>query len=175
MNLYGYAGADPANSSDPFGLCPPADNSQCPAASDDQNKIQKGINWIYQKTGSESILNVLAGADAALATIGGAISSPGAAGPAAAAGGLAVARGAGEFEGGALAAHEALNSAEAWLGNGYKEIANGVFRSADNARQFRMTASDLFKDLDKGMHVHFESIGANGKQILESTWVRIKP
>jgi RHS repeat-associated protein len=35
LNLYGYAGGDPINSSDPFGLCPPADDnfSDCNAFS----------------------------------------------------------------------------------------------------------------------------------------------
>lgn len=80
-----------------------------------------------------------------------------------------------EFEGGALAAHEALNAAEQWLGKGYREISNGVFRSADGARQFRMTVNDLVKDVRKGPHVHFEAIGADGREILENAWLRIKP
>jgi RHS repeat-associated protein len=30
MNLYGFAGGDPVNFSDPFGLCPPEDSKACP-------------------------------------------------------------------------------------------------------------------------------------------------
>jgi hypothetical protein len=36
-----------------------------------------------------------------------------------------------------------LSSASRWLGDGYREIAPGVFRSSDGLRQFRMTNSDL--------------------------------
>src|SRR5438067_318236 len=31
LNLYGFAGGDPVNFSDPFGLCPPQDNNWTPA------------------------------------------------------------------------------------------------------------------------------------------------
>ncbi len=89
-------------------------------------------------------------------------------------GGKAV-RAAREIEGGVSTAGKALEFGAKWLGEGYREIAEGVFRSADDARQFRMTVSDLTKDLRKGMHVHFEAIAADGKKILESTWLRIKP
>ena len=56
-------------------------------------------------------------------------------------------------------ASQALKLAERILGNGYKEISPGVFRSADGLKQFRMTASDL---AGKGMpgnapHVHIET------------------
>lgn len=47
----------------------------------------------------------------------------------------------------------ALKLAERILGKGYKEIAPGVFRSADGLKQFRMTDSDL---LDKVPHVNIE-------------------
>ncbi|MEO5984203.1 MAG: hypothetical protein ABIP80_01790, partial [Ferruginibacter sp.] len=44
------------------------------------------------------------------------------------------------------------------LGKGYKEIAPGVFRSADGLKQFRMTSnSDLIGKGMKGVpHVHIE-------------------
>lgn len=36
-NLYGYAGADPANNNDPFGLCPPKDKDPCNTSTGDPN------------------------------------------------------------------------------------------------------------------------------------------
>jgi hypothetical protein len=49
-----------------------------------------------------------------------------------------------------------------------------VFRSADNLRQFRMTADDLL-DTKIGQHVHFEAIGPNGRTIIENSHVLIRP
>jgi hypothetical protein len=57
----------------------------------------------------------------------------------------------------------ALASAIRWLGQGYREIAPGVFRSADGLRQFRMTTSDLTPTHGNiGPHVHFETLNAAG-------------
>lgn len=70
--------------------------------------------------------------------------------------------------GGFATVNEALASAEKWLGQGYREIDNGVFRSADGARQFRMTAADLGH---KNPHVHFEAIGPDGKKIVQNSHV----
>ncbi len=42
-----------------------------------------------------------------------------------------------------MGADEALDRAQSYLGEGYDEIADGVFRSADGTRQVRMTPSDL--------------------------------
>lgn len=54
-------------------------------------------------------------------------------------------------------ARNALKLAERILGKGYKEIAPGVYRSADGLKQFRMTASDLAgKQMDGVPHVHIE-------------------
>ncbi len=50
-------------------------------------------------------------------------------------------------------ATQALKLAERILGKGYKEIAPGVYRSADGLKQFRMTDSDL---LDKVPHINIE-------------------
>ncbi|MDM8162222.1 hypothetical protein QUH73_20580 [Labilibaculum sp. K2S] len=54
-------------------------------------------------------------------------------------------------------AEQGLLLGERFLGNGYSEIAPGVFRSVDGLRQFRMTNSDLlgrgFNDI---AHIHFE-------------------
>jgi hypothetical protein len=79
----------------------------------------------------------------------------------------------GDIAGGVAKVDEALAGAVKWLGDGYKEIAPGVFRSADDARQFRMTTSDLM-DKRKGTHVHFESIGPDGREIVENSHVRIE-
>lgn len=50
------------------------------------------------------------------------------------------------------------------MGAGYKEIAPGVFRSADGARQFRMTNADILgRHGDIGSHVHFEALNNAGE------------
>jgi hypothetical protein len=67
---------------------------------------------------------------------------------------------------GVVEADTALRSALQWLGEGYKEIAPGVYRSTDGMRQFRMTASDLKPTHgDIGPHVHFEALDKSGKVI----------
>jgi len=82
------------------------------------------------------------------------------------------AEGLGNVASGAVTAEEALTQAEKYLGPGYKEIAPGVYRSADNARQFRMTTSDP-TDVKQGIHVHFESVGPDGRTITENSHVGI--
>ena len=74
--------------------------------------------------------------------------------------------------GGQLSAADAMRHGEEWLGAGYKEIAPGVYRSADGLRQFRMTDSDLL-DPRQGPHVHFESIGPDGR-VIENSHVGIR-
>ena len=65
-----------------------------------------------------------------------------------------------------MASRDALNHGIKWLGTGYKEIAPGVFRSADGLRQFRMTAADLLGSHGKvGPHVHIEALDKFGKVI----------
>jgi RHS repeat-associated protein len=63
-----------------------------------------------------------------------------------------------QLTGKARTAEQGLLLGERFLGIGYSEIDNGVFRSADGLRQFRMTNSDLlgrgFNDIP---HIHFES------------------
>jgi RHS repeat-associated protein len=81
-------------------------------------------------------------------------------------------RGFGNIGGGKTTVEEALKQAEKWLGPGYREVAPGVFRSADDARQFRMTFSDL-SDPDQGAHVHFEVIASDGRTILENSHVGV--
>ena len=82
-------------------------------------------------------------------------------------------RGLGNVAGGSATSGEILDGAIKWLGEKYREIKNGIFRSADDARQFRMTTSDL-NDARQGAHVHFESIGADGKKIVENSHVKVK-
>jgi hypothetical protein len=75
--------------------------------------------------------------------------------------------------GGLATADEALDGALRWLGDDYKEIAPGVFRSGDGSRQFRMTGSDL-TDPSLGPHIHFESIGRDGRTIMENSHVLLR-
>lgn len=80
----------------------------------------------------------------------------------------------GNVGGGATSAQNALTQANNYLGPGAKEIAPGVFRSADGTRQFRMTNGDITgAHGDIGPHVHFESIGSDGRTITENSHVGI--
>src|SRR5207302_1712179 len=63
---------------------------------------------------------------------------------------------------------EGLTAGEEWLGAGYREIASGVFRSADNLRQFRMTDSDI---LAKMPHFNFETVAEDGKTLLQNAHI----
>ncbi|MCL2357921.1 MAG: hypothetical protein FWC70_12350, partial [Defluviitaleaceae bacterium] len=59
-----------------------------------------------------------------------------------------------------VSTNEALDMAGSFLGPGYREIAPGVFRSADGARQVRMTTSDLARVGNHhpgGPHLNFET------------------
>jgi hypothetical protein len=80
--------------------------------------------------------------------------------------------GQGNVSSGEASANGILDAALRWLGQGYREVASGVFRSADDLRQFRMTDSDL-TDPRQGPHAHFESIGPNGRDIIENGHVEI--
>jgi RHS repeat-associated protein len=60
----------------------------------------------------------------------------------------------------------ALDIGQKYLGPNYREIANGVFRSEDNFRQFRMTLSDILGLHGKiGPHVNAEALDAFGKVV----------
>jgi len=54
---------------------------------------------------------------------------------------------------------DALNAAENFLGRGYKEVAPGVFKSADGKSMVRMTDSDLAKAGNHAgaPHMNFET------------------
>lgn len=69
----------------------------------------------------------------------------------------------------AATVHGILTGAERWLRPGYRELAPGVFRSADGARQFRMTDADI---LDPRMpHVNMEAFAPDGRR--ENLHVRL--
>jgi hypothetical protein len=174
LNLYGFAGGDPINFSDPFGLCKPW--PEC--------LVQGLADWGAQRGGilGAVALNVGAGLNAASEAFGtnelGAAVGEGNVGGAAFA--LATMLPVGRFgkagralkniDGGAATADEALSAASKWLGEGYQELAQGVFRSSDNTRQFRMVGSNLEGAVP---HVNFEVIGKGGRKIIESSHVRI--
>ncbi len=84
--------------------------------------------------------------------------------------GTLLGQGFGNVHGGSATVEAVLDQAETWLGPGYREITSGIFRSADNARQFRMRNVDLL-DRRNGPHVHFEAIGPNGRDIIENSHV----
>jgi RHS repeat-associated protein len=76
---------------------------------------------------------------------------------------------------GVVDAGTALSSAQKWLGTGYKEIAPGVFRSADGLKQFRMTNADLLPTHGNiGSHVHFEALDQLGK-VIENLHLPVTP
>jgi RHS repeat-associated protein len=76
------------------------------------------------------------------------------------------------LDGGSATVGQVLDGAVKWLGDEYDEISDGVFRSADNSKQFRMTESDL-TDVSQGAHVHFEAVQENGKDFYENSHVKI--
>jgi RHS repeat-associated protein len=84
-------------------------------------------------------------------------------------------RGFGNFAQGRLDATSALNSALQWLGNGYRQMGPGVYRSLDGFRQFRMTNSDLAGGHNPNLpHVHFEALNQLG-QVIENNHVLLIP
>jgi RHS repeat-associated protein len=63
-----------------------------------------------------------------------------------------------------VAIESVLEGATEWLGEGYTQIAPGIYRSSDGLRQFRMRDSDILGfHGGRGPHVHFETIGADGE------------
>ncbi len=70
---------------------------------------------------------------------------------------------------------EALSAAERWLGPGYRQIAPGIYRSADNLRQFRIVTSDLVGAHGTiGPHIHFEALNELGA-VVENLHVPLAP
>jgi hypothetical protein len=66
-----------------------------------------------------------------------------------------------------LTESEALDAATKWLGEGYREIGklgSGVYRSADDLRQFRMDPGSIAGNHSPGMpHVHLETYPPGGR------------
>lgn len=76
---------------------------------------------------------------------------------------------------GPVPTQQVLGGATKWLGEGYREIAPGVFRSADNLRQFRMTPRDLLPTHGRiGSHVHFEALDPVGG-VIENLHIPLAP
>jgi len=179
INLYAYVDNDPLNLIDPYGLkvldgvqaalfglsfCP----SVCGSAF---SLIDAGVSGFRGDYVGASIST--AAAVAGIVSDAGAIKAI-ALGGIAAADALKVSRiaakpmaGLGNIGShGVVDAGVALASAQKWLGAGYKEIGPGVFRSADNLRQFRMAPTDLLgKHGTIGSHVHFEALNDFGKVV----------
>ena len=168
INLYGFANGDPVNFSDPFGLAPCRKFGNCLQG-------DGGVQDVYEASERENLMfghafatladprssfadKLSAGIEIGSFGMGGVGSS---------------ARGLGNIRGGTAKVESVLQGALRWLGRGYKEIKQGVFRSADNTRQFRMKAGDLV-DPKQGPHVHFESVGPNGRTITENSHVQLE-
>ncbi|MGH2378139.1 MAG: DUF6531 domain-containing protein [Candidatus Limnocylindria bacterium] len=165
LNAYAYAHANPSLMTDPSGQFPPLLIALIPA-------IWAGLEVALSVADAVSAVQTVADPKASaiekisvsglfvfgLLTPGGGHATVG----------RAVTR---NLFGGRAPVDEVLRGAERWLGPGYKEIDNGVFRSADGARQFRMGARDLTHP--KGAHVSFEAISPDGRTIIENTHVRL--
>jgi len=155
LNLYAYAGNNPVAYTDPFGLLENCCEIELP-------------NLVKQIAGASSQLRGAYLRDVTLPAVMTSSATQLAMGME---GGTARVGGLRNVAGGSATVREALDGALQWLGDAYREIRSGVFRSADEARQFRMTTSDL-KDPRQGPHVHFESVGPDGK-VVENSHVKI--
>jgi filamentous hemagglutinin len=75
-------------------------------------------------------------------------------------------------------AGDALRQGLNWIGPGYREVGprgSGVFRSADNMRQFRITNADITGSHGSlGPHVHFESLNNQGR-VVENLHIPVAP
>ena len=79
------------------------------------------------------------------------------------------------FFAGPITEQGALNAAERWLGDGYVEIASGVYLSADGTRGFRMSSRDLEGHGDLSAHVHFTyQVSPKSKHPTENSHVYIE-
>ena len=68
---------------------------------------------------------------------------------------------------------EILDTALNYLGEGYSEIAPGVFRSSDSLRQFRMTDRDLLGHGGLAGHVNFEALVEKGGKYVVNRKIHI--
>lgn len=73
-----------------------------------------------------------------------------------------------------LSSNEALDTGIKWVGDGYKELDSGVYRSADNLRQFRMDNGSLAGAHSPGVpHVHLETYKADTGRFHANNHIRI--
>ena len=79
---------------------------------------------------------------------------------------------------GPMSEDAALQYGTQWVGPGYREVGpngSGVFRSANNSRQFRITDADITGGHGPlGPHVHFESLNPQGR-VVENLHIPIVP
>jgi RHS repeat-associated protein len=155
LNLYGFAAGDPVNYGDPFGTFPWPLLLALFEAGSTASDVWQLVSTLLDGEASGSDRNL-----AVAAVFLGAVAP----GP-----GSAYVKGVREAGkrlarwDGVMTSDEALGFAERWLGKGYKELDNGVFRSADDLRQFRMTINDLLDP--RGMHVNVEAFGPGGTRL----------
>jgi hypothetical protein len=73
-----------------------------------------------------------------------------------------------------LSSNEALDTGIKWVGDGYKELDSGVYRSVDNLRQFRMDNGSLAGAHSPGVpHVHLETYKADTGRFHANNHIRI--
>jgi hypothetical protein len=76
---------------------------------------------------------------------------------------------------GPLGPDAALATGERWVGPGYRQVAPGIWRSADGLRQFRMVTDDLEGSHSPFVpHVHFEAFDSLGERV-ENNHVPVTP
>ena len=74
-----------------------------------------------------------------------------------------------------LNSDEALDAGKRWIGDGYKEIDTGVFRSADGKRQFRIDNCSLAGSHQPGVpHIHFKTYRGTKRKFEANNHVPLK-
>lgn len=129
LNAYGFAGGDPINYSDPFGLCKQGD--PCPPEDD---VLQRGVNAAYSRTGSEGVLDVAAGAYTAFSILGDGIEGAGPSGELKAASGI-VYRFGKDIETVESLANDAADAEKAGVGHGVSVTTRKPTRTAASSAE----------------------------------------